>query len=119
MSHTVELLSIEEVVRKKSYKNSIDRMNVDIKSLIDTSAPRYTNLLAIPNSQRLISYSEMPTTDLSNQKKQLLDTRIRKQISQKSRERIANTDTRPTPEHSFREGQSASKERRSLPKEEP
>lgn len=51
-------MSIEEIVRRKYYKNSIDRMNVDIKSLINPDAPRFTNLLYAPTSHRLISKLE-------------------------------------------------------------
>jgi hypothetical protein len=62
MQNPLALVSIEEIVRRKSYKDNIDKLNVDIKHLINPDFPRYTNLLFAPNSQRLLLAQESLTT---------------------------------------------------------
>lgn len=104
---THEIVSIEEIVRRKSYKNSIDKMNVDIKSLINPDVPRYTNLLYAPNSQRLVGRPDLTkelkplpkTVYLRNEANRAIRT---DPPSRRSRENLVRTEVRPTPENSFR-----------------
>lgn len=73
------------MVRRKSYKNSIDKLNVDIKNLISHDFQKYTNLLYAPNSQRMPSptssahYDPRPKTVYLKEE----TVKIRKRMSSK------------------------------------